>query len=123
LRAVPESKARSFSATVNRETPQSKQTETSGNTKMPGLTRCSIPEKWIIISAVNSASLTDAHDTQGMTNLVRSAAYVTKETLSGQNWTLPQDTSGMTITSEPDLYEAACEVLRWKLTRCVILTG
>jgi hypothetical protein len=34
---------------VNREEPQSKQTVTVGKINLPGLARCSTPEKWIII--------------------------------------------------------------------------
>jgi hypothetical protein len=49
---------------ANREQPQSKQTETFGNTKTPGLARCLRPEKWIIISEVNSACLLDLHSAQ-----------------------------------------------------------
>jgi hypothetical protein len=40
---------------VNRETPQSRQTDSFGNNHTPGLSRFSGPDKWTIISAVNSA--------------------------------------------------------------------
>jgi len=54
---------------VNREEPQSKQTDTFGNAKMPGLSMFLRPLKWIIISAVNSASLADVHTAQDITHL------------------------------------------------------
>jgi hypothetical protein len=40
---------------VKREEPQSKQTKTFGNTRIPGLSMFLKPLKWIIISVVNSA--------------------------------------------------------------------
>ena len=54
--AIPSLSARnSVSDVVNTEEPQSKQTKTFGNAKTPGLARCLIRLKWIIISAVTSA--------------------------------------------------------------------
>jgi len=44
----------SGSGVMNRETPQSKQIETLGHTKMPGLSMFVRPLRWMFISAVNS---------------------------------------------------------------------
>jgi len=54
---------------VKREEPQSKQIETFGNAKTPGLSMFLMPLKWISISAVNSASLTDVHTVQDIKHL------------------------------------------------------
>jgi hypothetical protein len=62
------SNANSDSGTVNREKPQSKQTESFGNSQMPGLSKFFRPEEWMSISAENSAILTDLHDIQDITN-------------------------------------------------------
>lgn len=56
------SSANSFSSTVNRERPQSKQIKRSGNTQTPGRSRFSMPEKWMIISPVNCFWLLDPHN-------------------------------------------------------------
>jgi hypothetical protein len=58
---------------VNRAEPQSKHTKTLGNTKTPGLARCLKPEKWIIISEVNSACLLDLHSAQRIKHPLRCA--------------------------------------------------
>jgi hypothetical protein len=44
----------SVSGVINREKPQSKQIETLGHTKMPGLSMFLRPLRWMFISAVNS---------------------------------------------------------------------
>jgi hypothetical protein len=49
------SRANSVSGMINREEPQSKHTKTFGNANKPGLSMFVRPQKWIIISAVNSA--------------------------------------------------------------------
>jgi hypothetical protein len=54
------------SGVVNREAPQAIQTETFGNARTPGLSTRLRPLKWIIISAVNSASFTDVHNAHDM---------------------------------------------------------
>ena len=64
---APASNANSSPGTVNLKEPQSKQTKDFAITKTPGLERCFRPEKWNIISALNSASLADLHNTQDMT--------------------------------------------------------
>jgi len=62
------SNANSDSGTVNCEMPQSRHTKTFGNTQTPGLFRFLEPEneKWMTISAVNSASVLDPHNRQGI---------------------------------------------------------
>lgn len=54
----------SASGMVNSEKPQSKQTETFGNNKTLGLLMFLLPEKWIIISAVNSAAILQQRSAQ-----------------------------------------------------------
>jgi hypothetical protein len=54
---------------VNPEKPQSKHTKTFGHTKALGLSRFLTPWKWMLISAVNSAKLVDAHEEQDIDGL------------------------------------------------------
>jgi hypothetical protein len=68
--SVPASRTKSFLGVVNREAPQSKQTNTFGNNQTLGLVKLSDPEKWIFISAGNSASLRDRHDGQDIGHLL-----------------------------------------------------
>jgi hypothetical protein len=49
---------------LNREAPQSRHTNTTGNISTPGLSGCLGPEKWIIISVVYSATFSDEHCAQ-----------------------------------------------------------
>jgi hypothetical protein len=58
------SKFSSVSAILNRVEPQSKQTNISEKVRIPGFSRCLRPLKWIIISAVNSASFVEEHSVQ-----------------------------------------------------------
>lgn len=62
------SKTKSVRGTVNCETPQFKQIETSGKTKTPGPVRFSRLETWRSISAGNSARRSEPHDGQGITD-------------------------------------------------------
>jgi hypothetical protein len=53
--SVRASRANSLSGIVNREAPQSKQTNTFGNSQTVGLVKFLQPGKWMLISAGNSA--------------------------------------------------------------------
>ena len=76
------SSANSVSGVVNLEKPHSRQTKTLGNRKTLGLSRFLMPEKWMLISAGNTACLREPHDTQGINTPYESKTYMTKKCLS-----------------------------------------
>ena len=73
---------------LNRAAPQSRQTNTTGNVKTPGLVARVGLEKWSVTSPVNSASFSDEHRAQDMTDTLR---YCVTSYSTGQTrWRLEQ---------------------------------
>jgi hypothetical protein len=101
------SKFSSVSAILKRVEPQSKQTNISGNVRTPGFSRCLRPLKWIINSAVNSASFVEEHNLQLIARLLLPANYT--------NLTVHADSS-----CSWGLYFLAQMATPWQL---IIMTG
>lgn len=84
---------------LNRVEPQSKQTRSVGYTNTPGLSIFLRPEKWIIISAENSTSLSEAQSMHGMTcsypaSCYAGGGYVWDAVLEYRVWCHPRHGGG-----------------------------